>query len=148
MPTVDNYISGRDYIMKADLTGGSTLLPVAALTSNEFSSKNPTIDATSKEGNLHQYSPVFEQSFKCEGFAITQTGTASKDSFAGLYAAHIAKTVINVELVKASESTGDVSYTGLVVITDWDVKAVDKDNVKFSCTLMVAVPPIAQTIHA
>ena len=78
MPTVDVYISGRDYILKADLTGGTTYLPVAALTTSEFSSKNPSIDATSKEGNLHQYSPYYDQSFKCEGFAITQTGTVSK----------------------------------------------------------------------
>ena len=98
----DNYISGRDYILKADVTGGSTLIPVAALTSNEFSSKNPTIDATSKEGNLHQYSPVFEQSFKCEGFAITQTGSVSKDSFAALYSAHVNKTVINISMEKVS----------------------------------------------
>jgi len=144
MPTVDVYISGRDYILKADLTGGTTYLPVAALTTNEFSSKNPSIDATSKEGNLHQYSPYYDQSFKCEGFAITQTGTVSKDSYAALYAAHIAKTVINVEMVKATPVTGDISYVGLVVITDWDVKAADKDDAKFSCTMRVAVPPIAQ----
>lgn len=140
----DNYISGRDYILKADLTGGSTFLPIAALTSNDFTSKNPAIDATSKEGNLHQYSPYFDQTFKCEGFAITQTGTVSKDSYGALYAAHIAKTVINVEMVKATPVTGDISYVGLVVITDWDVKAADKDDAKFSCTMRVVVPPIAQ----
>lgn len=144
MPTVDNYISGRDYILKADLTGGTTYLPIAALTKNDFASKNPVIDATSKEGNLHQYSPYFDQTFKCEGFAITQTGTVSKTSYAALYAAHIAKTVINVEMVKATPVTGDISWVGLVVIQDWDVAAQDKDDCKFTCTMRVVVPPIAQ----
>jgi len=140
----DNYISGRDYILKADVTGGTTYIPVAALTKCDFGSKNPVIDATSKEGNLHQYSPYFDQTFKCEGFAITQTGTATKNSYSALYAAHIAKTVIAIELVKATPVTGDISYLGNVVIQDWDVSAQDKDDAKFTCTMRVVNPPIAQ----
>ena len=85
-------VSGRDYILLADIDGDATFKPVACLTTNSFTSTNDTIDATSKCGNSYTPSPVFSQSFDCEGFAIDETGTPSKDSYQQLYAAHAAET--------------------------------------------------------
>ena len=50
---------------------------------------------------------------------------------------------------KASPAIGDVFYggevTSTVFISNFDVTAADKDDVKFSATFVVCVPPIAQT---
>ena len=67
-------VSGRDYILLADIDGDATFKPVACLTSNSFTSTNDTIDATSKCGDQFQAGPAFNQSFKGEGFAIDETG--------------------------------------------------------------------------
>jgi hypothetical protein len=49
---------------------------------------------------------------------------------------------------KATPVAGDVYYGGagsLVFISDFGVTADDKDDVKFTATFVVSVPPIAQT---
>jgi len=142
-------VSGRDYLLLADLAGGTTFLPVACLTTNSLTSTNDTIDATSKCGNSYTSSPVFTQSFECEGFAIDETGTPSKDSYQQLYAAHAARTIFTIKMGKASPAAGDVYYGGLststVFISDFGVQADDADDVKFTATFVVCVPPIAQT---
>ena len=143
-----SFISARDYIVTADIDGNATFKPVACLTSNSFTSKNNTIDATSKCGNLIQAGPSFDQSFKVEGFAIDETGTPSNDSYSQLYSAHVAKTAFNVKMGKATPTTGDVVYSAQIIITDWDLKADDKDNAKFSATFTVTVAPATQTITA
>ena len=108
-----------------------------------------TIDATSKCGDQYQAGPSFTQSFKGEGFAIDETGTPSKDSYQQLYAAHAAKTVFTIKMGKATPTSGDVYYGGLststVFISDFGVQADDGDDVKFTATFVVCVPPIAQT---
>jgi len=145
----ETFVSGRDYLLFADLAGGTSFKPVACLTSNSFTSTVNTIDATSKCGDLFQPGPAFSQSFKCEGFAIDETGTPSKDSYQQLYAAHAAGTVFTIKMGKASPVAGDVYYGGTstsdVFISNFDVNADDKDDVKFSATFVVSVPPIAQT---
>ena len=139
-------ISGRDYIMTADIDGDSTFKVIACLTSNTFTSKAGTIDGTSKCGNLMTQGPDFDQSFKVEGFAIDETGTPSKDSYRQLYAAHAAGTAFNVKMGPAVPTTGDVVYSASIFISDWDLKADDKDDVKFSATFTVSVPPATQTV--
>jgi hypothetical protein len=142
-------VSARDYILLADLAGGTTFIPVACLTTNSFTSTVNTIDATSKCGDQFQVGPSFTQSFKADGFAIDETGTPSKDSYQQLYAAHAAKTTFTIKMGKASPVTGDVYYggtsTSLVFISNFDVTAADKDDVKFTATFVVVNPPIAQT---
>ena len=142
-------VSARDYILLADLAGGTTFLPVACLTTNSLTSTNDTIDATSKCGNSYTPSPVFSQSFECEGFAIDETGTPSKDSYQQLYTAHAAKTIFTIKMGKATPTAGDVYYGGLststVFISDFGVQADDGDDVKFTATFVVCVPPIVQT---
>ena len=142
-------VSARDYILLADLAGGTTFIPVACLTSNSFTSTVNTIDATSKCGDQYQVGPSFNQSFKADGFAIDETGTPSKDSYQQLYTAHAAKTVFTIKMGKASPTTGDVYYGGLststVFISNFDVTAADKDDVKFTATFVVAAPPLTQT---
>ena len=145
-------VSGRDYILLADIDGDATFKPVACLTTNSFTSTNDTIDATSKCGNSYTPSPVFTQSFECEGFAIDETGTPSKDSYQQLYTAHAAKTIFTIKMGKATPTAGDVYYGGLststVFISDFGVQADDGDDVKFTATFVVCVPPIAQTEQA
>jgi hypothetical protein len=50
---------------------------------------------------------------------------------------------------RATPVAGDVYYggtaTSLVFISDFGVTADDKDDVKFTATFVVSVPPIAQT---
>jgi hypothetical protein len=141
-------VSGRDYILLADIDGDGTFKPVACLTTNSLTSTNDTIDATSKCGNQYQPSPIFSQSFDCEGFAIDETGTASKDSYKALYSAHAAKTLFAIKMGKATPTAGDVTYGGvgsLVFISDFGVQADDADDVKFTATFVVSVPPITQT---
>lgn len=141
-------VSGRDYILLADINNDGTFLPVACLTTNSLTSTNDTIDATSKCGNQYQPSPVFSQSFDCEGFAIDETGTPSKDSYQQLYVAHSAKTLFAIKMGKATPTAGDITYGGvgqLVFISDFGVQADDGDDVKFTATFVVSVPPITQT---
>jgi hypothetical protein len=142
-------VSGRDYILLADINNDGTYKPVACLTSNSLTSTNDTIDATSKCGNEYTPAPSFSQSFECEGFAIDETGTPSKDSYQQLYAAHAAKTLFAIKMGRATPVAGDVYYggtaTSLVFISDFGVTADDKDDVKFTATFVVSVPPIAQT---
>jgi len=142
-------VSARDYILLADLAGGTTFIPVACLTTNSMTSTNDTIDATSKCGNSYTPSPIFSQSFDCEGFAIDETGTPSKDSYQQLYTAHAAQTIFTVKMGKATPAIGDVYYggdaTSTVFISDFGVQADDGDDVKFTATFVVCVPPIAQT---
>jgi len=142
-------VSGRDYILLADINNDGTFKPVACLTTNSLTSTNDTIDATSKCGNEYTPAPSFSQSFDCEGFAIDETGTPSKDSYQQLYAAHAAKTLFAIKMGKASPVAGDIYYggtaTSLVFISDFGVTADDKDDVKFTATFVVSVPPIAQT---
>lgn len=142
-------VSARDYILLADLAGGTTFKPVACLTSNSFTSTVNTIDATSKCGDQFQPGPSYTQSFQAEGFAIDETGTPAKDSYQQLYTAHQNGTVFTIKMGKASPAAGDVYYggtsTSLVWISNFDVNADDKDDVKFSATFVVYAPPIAQT---
>jgi hypothetical protein len=141
-------VSGRDYILLADIDNDGTFKPVACLTSNSLTSTLGTIDATSKCGDEYTPSPSFNQSFDCEGFAIDETGTPSKDSYQQLYSAHAAKTLFAIKMGKATPTSGDVYYGGagsLVFISNFNVNAADKDDVKFTATFVVKVPPIAQT---
>ena len=141
-------VSARDYILLADLAGGTTFIPVACLTTNSLTSTNDTIDATSKCGNQYTPSPVFSQSFDCEGFAIDETGTPSKDSYQQLYTAHAAKTLFAIKMGKATPTSGDITYGGagsLVFISDFGVQADDADDVKFTATFVVTTPPLTQT---
>jgi hypothetical protein len=66
-----------------------------------------------------------------------------------LYTAHAAKTTFTIKMGKATPTSGDVYYGGLststVFISDFEVNAADKDDVKFTATFVVCVPPIAQT---
>jgi len=138
-------VSARDYILLADIDGDSTFKPVACLTSNSLTSTVNTIDATSKCGDQFQPGPSFTQSFECEGFAIDETGTPAKDSYQQLYAAHAARTVFSMKMGKATPAAGDITYSGQVWISNFDVNADDKDDVKFTATFVVYAPPVTQT---
>ena len=141
-------VSARDYILLADIDGNGTFKPVACLTTNSMTSNVNTIDATSKCGDQYQAGPSFTQSFKGDGFAIDETGTPSKDSYQQLYTAHAAKTLFAIKMGKATPTSGDITYGGagsLVFISDFGVQADDADDVKFTATFVVSVPPILQT---
>ena len=138
-------VSARDYILLADIDGDATFKPVACLTTNSMTSVVNTIDATSKCGDQYQAGPSFTQSFKGDGFAIDETGTPSKDSYQQLYVAHSAKTLFAIKMGKATPTSGDIVYSGQVFISNFDVNAADKDDVKFSATFVVTVPPLTQT---
>lgn len=138
-------VSARDYILLADIDGNATFKPVACLTSNSLTSTVNTIDATSKCGDEFQPGPSFTQSFQCEGFAIDETGSPAKDSYQQLYAAHAARTVFAMKMGKATPTSGDITYSGSVWISNFDVNADDKDDVKFSATFVVYTPPVTQT---
>jgi hypothetical protein len=138
-------VSARDYILLADIDGDATFKPVACLTSNSLTSTVNTIDATSKCGDQFQPGPSFTQSFECEGFAIDETGTPAKDSYQQLYAAHAARTVFSMKMGKATPAAGDITYSGQVWISNFDVNADDKDDVKFTATFVVYAPPVTQT---
>jgi hypothetical protein len=138
-------VSARDYILLADIDNDGTFKPVACLTSNTFTSSNNVIDATSKCGDQFQPGPAFTQSFKGDGFAIDETGTPSKDSYQQLYTAHAAKTVFAMKMGKAVPTSGDIVYSGTVFVSAFDINAADKDDVKFTATFTVALPPLTQT---
>ena len=138
-------VSGRDYILLADIDGDGTFKPVACLTSNSITSTLGTIDATSKCGDSYTPSPSFNQSIECEGFAIDETGTPAKDSYQQLYTAHAAKTQFNIKMGKATPTAGDITYSGQVFISNFGLNAADKDDVKFTATFVVTTPPLTQT---
>ena len=138
-------VSARDYILLADIDGDSTFKPVACLTSNSLTSTLNVIDATSKCGDQFQAGPSYTQSFRAEGFAIDETGTPAKDSYQQLYAEHSAGTQFAMKMGKATPAAGDITYSGQVFISAFDVNAADKDDVKFTATFTVALPPLTQT---
>jgi hypothetical protein len=138
-------VSARDYILLADIDGDSTFKAVACLTSNSLTSTLNVIDATSKCGDQFQAGPSFSQSFRAEGFAIDETGTPAKDSYQQLYTAHAARTTFAMKMGKAVPTSGDITYSGTVFISAFDVNAADKDDVKFTATFTVALPPLTQT---
>ncbi len=138
-------VSARDYILLADIDGDATFKPVACLTSNSLTSTVNTIDATSKCGDQFQPGPSFTQSFECEGFAIDETGTPAKDSYQQLYAAHASRSIFAMKMGKATPAAGDITYSGQVWISNFDVNADDKDDVKFTATFVVYTPPVSQT---
>jgi len=138
-------VSARDYILLADIDNDGTFKPVACLTSNSLTSTLNVIDATSKCGDQFQAGPSFSQSFRAEGFAIDETGTPAKDSYQQLYTAHAARTTFAMKMGKATPTAGDITYSGSVFISAFDVNAADKDDVKFTATFTVAVPPLTQT---
>jgi hypothetical protein len=138
-------VSARDYILLADINNDGTFKPVACLTSNSLTSTLNVIDATSKCGDQFQAGPSFNQSFRAEGFAIDETGTPAKDSYQQLYTAHAARTTFAMKMGKATPTAGDITYSGSVFISAFDVNAADKDDVKFTATFTVAVPPLTQT---
>jgi predicted secreted protein len=141
-------VSARDYLLLADIDGDGTFKPVACLTSNNITSSLNVIDATSKCGNQMQPGPAYNQSIKADGFAIDQTGVASKDSYNQLYSAFVSKTIFAIKMGESTPVSGNVVYSGNVFISSFDVTAADKDDVKFSATLTVAVPPLTQTVTA
>lgn len=141
-------VSARDYILLADIDNNATYSPVACLTSNNITSSLNVIDATSKCGDQFQPGPAYNQTIKADGFAIDQTGTISKDSYNQLYAAFIAKTIFGIKMGPSSPASGNVVYSGTVFISSFDVTAADKEDVKFSATLTVALPPLTQTVTA
>jgi hypothetical protein len=49
---------------------------------------------------------------------------------------------------KATPTSGDVFYSGQVFISDFEVNAADKDDVKFTATFVVTLPPLTQTEQA
>jgi hypothetical protein len=138
-------VSARDYILLADIDGNATFKPVACLTSNSLTSTVNTIDATSKCGDEFQPGPSFTQSFECEGFAIDETGSPAKDSYQQLYAAHASRSIFAMKMGKATPAAGDITYSGQVWISNFDVNADDKDDVKFTATFVVYTPPVSQT---
>ena len=141
-------VSGRDYLLLADIDLNAAFKPVACLTSNNITSSLNVIDATSKCGDQFQPGPAFTQTIKADGFAIDQTGTASKDSYNQLYSAFIAGTVFPIKMGEATPVAGNVVYSGNVFISAFDVMAADKEDVKFSATFTVAVPSLTQTVTA
>ena len=50
-----------------------------------------------------------------------------------------------MKMGKAVPTAGDITYSATVFISDFDVKADDKELVKFSATFVVTVPPATQT---
>jgi len=50
-----------------------------------------------------------------------------------------------MKMGKATPTSGDITYSGQVWISNFDVNADDKDDVKFTATFVVYAPPVAQT---
>jgi hypothetical protein len=50
-----------------------------------------------------------------------------------------------MKMGKATPTAGDIVYSGQVFISDFEVNAADKDDVKFTATFVVTVPPLTQT---
>ena len=55
------------------------------------------------------------------------------------------KTIFAIKMGKATPTSGDITYSGQVFISDFGVTADDKDDVKFTATFVVSVPPLTQT---
>ena len=144
----ESKVSARSYLLFADAANSGTYTVVACLTSNAITSSNNVIDASSKCGDDYEPGPNFKQSIKAEGFAIDQTGVESKDSYDLLYSLHTAKTKFAIKMGPSSPSAGNVTYGGtstdLVFISNWDLTAPDKEDVKFTATFEVVNPPLSQ----
>ena len=144
----ESKVSARSYLLFADETNSGTYKVVACLTSNSITSQNNVIDASSKCGDDYEPGPNFKQTIKAEGLAIDQTGTESKDSYDLLYSLHVAKTKFAIKMGPATPVAGNVTYGGtatdLVFISNWDLNAPDKEDVKFTATFEVVNPPLTQ----
>ena len=141
----DSKIKSRDWLLYVSEDAGTTYKPLACLTSHEFSSTISPIDANSKCGNEMLAGDIAEQSISAEGFSIVQTGT-DKVSALKLYDLHVDKTTVLAKIKKASETAGDPSYTGSVVVSEYTETGTDGEVVGFTCTLTVLIPPMTQAI--
>ena len=141
----ESKIKSRDWLLYISEDAGTTYKPVACLTSHEFSSSNSPIDANSKCGNEMLAGDIFEQSISAEGFSIVQT-TQDKVSALKLYDLHVDKTTVLAKIKKATETAGDPSYTGNIVVSEYAETGTDGEVVNFTCTLTVLVPPMTQAI--
>lgn len=141
----DQKISARDWLVFISEDNGANYLPVACLTSNEFTSSNGVIDATGKCGDDYLPGVKFEQSVSLEGFTITQSGTPTSASTSKLYDLHVDKTEFLVRIAKAAPTAQDNKYEGKVFISEWSEAAPDTEANTFSCTLTVKNPPLTLT---
>jgi hypothetical protein len=141
-------IKGRDWIVYASEDGGTTYKPIACLTSNELTSSNAPIDASSKCGNEFLTGDKLEQSISVEGFAITETGTPAKVSASKIYDLQIDKTVFKAKIAKAAPVAGDITYTGDVFVSEFTESSADGELNNFTATLTVALPPMTQSVTA
>jgi hypothetical protein len=139
-------IKARDWIVYASEDGGTTYKPIACLTSNELTSSNAPIDASSKCGNEFLTGDKLEQSISVEGFAITETGTPAKVSASKIYDLQIDKTVFKAKISKAVPVAGDITYTGDVFVSEFTESSADGELNNFTATLTVALPPMAQSV--
>ena len=144
----ESKIKARDWIVYASEDGGTTYKPIACLTSNELSSTNAPIDASSKCGNEFLAGDKIEQSISVEGFAITETGTPTKVSASKIYDLQIDKTVFKAKISKAVPVTGDITYTGDVFVSEFTESSADGELNNFTATLTVALPPMTQSVTA
>lgn len=141
----EQFISARDWLVFISEDSGANYLPVACLTSNEFTSSNSPIDVSSKCGDSMLPGVKFEQSISMEGFTITQSGTPTKASTSKLYDLHVDRTEFLVRIAKASPTAQDNKYEGTAFINEWSETGSDAEANTFSCTMTVKNPPLTLT---
>jgi hypothetical protein len=145
----ESKIKGRDWIFSISEDGGTTYKPLACLTTKGFTSSQPEIDASSQCGNEFIPGDKMTQSADAEGFVITQTGTPAKISGSKVYDLQIDKTVFKFRMRRASPIVGeDYKYEGDCFITEFEESSPDGELNTFTCTIMVAKPPLTQTLEA
>ena len=144
----ESKIKARSWLLFISTDAGTTFLPAACLTSNSLESNADTIDANSKCGNETLVGDTMDQTISAEGFAITQTGTATKISESGLYDLHAAKTIINWKIGKAVPVSGDYTYSGDGIITSFSSDSSDGELNTFSIEIAVKNPPATKTVTA
>ena len=138
-------LKSRSWLLYASNDVGVTQKVIACLTSKTLNNSNGVIDGSSDCGDEYLPGDKVEQSFDIEGYT-TLGATATKVSQSDLSTYWTGKTEFHAEIVRVTETAGDVSYAGNVFVSDLVINANDNELVTFTATLTVTAPPLTQTI--
>jgi len=128
-------LNGNDIVLALDPAGGTNYTLLVCLESNSIASTTAVIDASSKCGP-----------YKLPGITDNKVALALVDwvdttntelSSYDLFQLQQAKTTVGWKYGKVSPAAGDVTYTGVGFLANWNNVSAQNQAVKTTCDLEV-----------
>ena len=136
-------ISGNDYLLSIDPSGGTNYYLIVCLTSNSIERTTNEIDAASKCGpNLLPGTQSIKINFEFHDVLDTSNGELSEGALHALWAAI---TIISWKFGVTSPNPGDVTYTGTGFFGTLNMTAAQNSPTTVSSSIAVQ-GSITQTV--